>query len=180
VQAKRLLELGSGQTTKLLPPTTMRIPVGSSSARRERVLGESRPAEITRAGARHEYRVARLERPPFHLCRSVGKSRCRGTATPGTWRPEVRRHFVDGPSAPPDREARPLRARGFLQYLPGLLKDSFVVIVDDCDRYGEHATVVLLEKMLKSLGIAFFRFDVQGTKTQSVVCSPDRAFLAYV
>lgn len=178
-----VLELGSGQTTKLLAayyhedPRRLVVTLEENQAWGNLVL-----PEITRAGACHEYRVAALERRRFRCAgsgREVEVSWYRNTEDLATRKFDL--ILVDGPSAPPgSRGAAGYARAGFLQYLPGLLKESFVIILDDCDRHGEHATVGLLEEMLRSLRIAFVRFDVQGTKTQSVVCSPDRAFLAYV
>lgn len=178
-----VLELGSGQTTKLLAayyhedPSRVVVTLEENRSWAELI----RP-QITRGTECHEYRFAGLERRTF---RCAGSNRqVRGSWYRGTEDLASRKFdlvLVDGPSSPRGSKSAAGYARaGFLQYVPGMLTQSFVVIVDDCDRYGEHSTVLLLEEMLRSLGIPFFRFDVHGTKTQSVVCSPDRAFLAYV
>lgn len=64
-----------------------------------------------------------------------------------------------------------------LRMLPGILSDSFVIIVDDCERAGEARTLRAMSESLTRAGIGFKRGDYKGNKDVAVLCSLDRAFL---
>jgi hypothetical protein len=68
---------------------------------------------------------------------------------------------------------------GILEYLPGILDDTFVIIVDDAERYGEITTMRLLRKLLNHSKIDWLSFEVNGIKRQYVFCSRNLGFLRY-
>lgn len=174
---RRILELGSGQTTKLLSsyvrenPSAYALTLEQDGAWVRRLKGE----------IVHDYRSVPLDRREFV---------CQGTRLPLTtdWYgdiPELRGQFdyilVDGPDSRLLGTAHTNYARaGILQYLPAILAESFVVVFDDADRYGEAMTIRAFTAILRACRIGHIEFAIHGVKTQVVLCSPDLAYLRSV
>lgn len=83
---------------------------------------------------------------------------------------------VDGP----DHGLVPYSRSGLLKFIPQLLSPSFTVIFDDAERPGEIDTIKEFVRLLERNGVAFTRFAIRGVKTQEVFCSPDKSFLQSV
>jgi hypothetical protein len=175
VRPKSVLELGSGQTTKILARYfhdsegvyVCTLEHDEDWARRLRPL-------ITANGHCHDYRCAPLEPSEIVLPedgRKVSVRWYRMTAD------LLERRFslliVDGPNT----SGTELTRLGVLSHLPDLLTESFVVIFDDTERRAELLLAKQMGVLLRQAGIPFIRFEIEATKTQSVFCSRDLAFL---
>ncbi len=89
--------------------------------------------------------------------------------------------LVDGPDHGVGAAERSSLSRaGILNHLPSILAPSFIIVFDDVERLGETNTVSACAAMLSASKIAFFQFYVYGGKTQAVLCSGDRKFLQSV
>lgn len=66
---------------------------------------------------------------------------------------------------------------GILGLIPENLSESFIIIVDDCQRQGEQNTYVEILKKLSSLKINCDHCLYGGLKKQNVIFSPDLAFI---
>ena len=178
---QRILELGSGQTTKLLTcyqkanPDSHVITLEQDAdwARRMRAL-------IPQEAQGHDYRYRPLEKRVFldpRSCRPIHSLWYRDVA-------DLRaRRFglilVDGPDhGAKGTEFTPYSRSGILEYIPGILDDSWILVFDDAERYGEIMTTRLCEAILSKHKRPFLRFEVHGEKSQTIFCSPSLGFLA--
>lgn len=172
---KRILELGSGQSTKLLSAYARHHPEAYVLTLEQDARWVNRLAgQIT-----HDYRHVPLEGKDF-VCRGSGLH------LTTTWYqdlPELHAAkfdyvLVDGPDPGTLGTEHTNYSRcGILQYVPEILADSFVVVFDDAERYGEIMTTTAFETVLRACGVRHVRFTIHGIKDQIVFCSPDRAFL---
>ncbi len=64
-----------------------------------------------------------------------------------------------------------------LRMLPDCLADSFAILLDDCDRSGERRTLAQMEQKLKECGIAYRIGRYAGQKETRVIVSEDWRFL---
>lgn len=64
-----------------------------------------------------------------------------------------------------------------LRMIPDILSDSFVILMDDCERPGEARTVEAMCEALVRAGVDFKRGDYRGDKEVVVICSLDKGFL---
>lgn len=64
-----------------------------------------------------------------------------------------------------------------LELIPQHLAESFAIIMDDCERAGEQATLELLLARLRAHGVKFVSGAYFGSKCVTVICSPDLRFL---
>lgn len=172
---RRVLELGSGQTTKIL---SCYARDGGSAA----VLTlEQDPVWASRLGPQvsHDYRHVPLEPRAFTCAGIPLHLRTMWYAEV----PDLRREkfdyvLVDGPDPGTRGTDHTAYARaGILEYMPALLSESFVVVFDDAERAGEAMTIDALRRMLDAGRVRHVEFAVHGIKTQVVFCSPDRSFL---
>ncbi len=69
---------------------------------------------------------------------------------------------------------------GILQYMPSILAQSFVVVFDDAERYGEIMTIRALKGVFDACAVPYIQFLIHGIKTQVVFCSPDQFYLQSV
>jgi len=68
---------------------------------------------------------------------------------------------------------------GIANYLPKILdKDNFIIVFDDAARKGEIDTIKAIKKILKKNIISFQEFHVYGSKKQTCLVSPNYTFLA--
>ena len=67
-----------------------------------------------------------------------------------------------------------------LRILPGCLADSFIIIVDDAERSGEERTINEMTEVLKSSHIPFVMNRYSGKKDCMVICSEDLSFVCYM
>ena len=65
-----------------------------------------------------------------------------------------------------------------LQMIPSCLAHDFIVLMDDSDRIGEYNTISEMEKKLKELDIPFARGNYMGKKNCSLLCSERFSFVA--
>jgi hypothetical protein len=181
-QPLSILELGSGQTTKLLANYGRQFPLTQVLTLEQNAQWHERLQNSVELPANHSYRLAPLALKQVtipSLGRRIETEWYSGTDVEAEV--SVRRFdlvIVDGPDhGQPGMSCVPFSRSGVLALLPASLSESFVLIVDDVDRYGELMTVRLIEDLFRVSGRSAIRFDVHGTKTQVVFCSPDRAFL---
>jgi hypothetical protein len=175
-QPQQILELGSGQTTKLLSCYQRQNP----SACVLTLEQDETWAKQIGGPVVHDYRHVPLEPKQFT---------CAGTGLQLTtiWfkdLPELHERkfdylLVDGPDHGGPGTVEYSRC-GFLQYMPGLLAQRFIIVFDDAERYGETMTIDALDAILRVGGIKFVRFARYGIKTQVVFCSTDLTFLRSV
>lgn len=173
---RRILELGSGQTTKVLSAYARENPgTYVLTLEQDREWAARLKDEMA-----HDYRHVPLETMEVAL---PGESRKVTTR----WYSDVQDlHgapfdyiLVDGPDTGIEcAEAGYLGRAGILNYLPRLLAPSFVLIFDDAERLGEAGTIEQVAKVLEHQSVSFRRFDIYGVKTQTVFCSPNFTFLA--
>jgi hypothetical protein len=174
-QPKETLELGSGQTTKLLSCYKQQNPSAYVLTLEQNELW------FRQLGAKiaHDYRHVELERKEFT---------CAGTGLHliTNWykeQPEFHsRRFnyvlIDGPDPGGIGTDHVDYSRcGILEYMPGILAPSFIIVFDDAERYGEMMTINALAAILHAKGVKFVQFARYGIKTQVVLCSADLRFL---
>lgn len=78
---------------------------------------------------------------------------------------------VDGPFGS-DRYSR----RDIIDFIPGILEESFVIIFDDTNRQGEKDTINELESVLSANGIVFHKGIYESIKDCTVIASEDNRF----
>jgi hypothetical protein len=66
---------------------------------------------------------------------------------------------------------------GALEFIPDILDDRFVLIIDDAERFEERRLANRCQTILKLAGRDFARFEIEAVKTQVVFCSPNWSFL---
>ncbi|MHA1213004.1 MAG: hypothetical protein ACTSSH_11130, partial [Candidatus Heimdallarchaeota archaeon] len=68
---------------------------------------------------------------------------------------------------------------GILNFIPKILDpENFTIIFDDTSRKGELDTIRLLKKILRKNNIQFSTFKAYGSKRQTCITSPNKAYLA--
>lgn len=65
-----------------------------------------------------------------------------------------------------------------LKCMPDCLADSFVIMLDDCERVGEKRTIEAMENVLKENGIEFKRSFYSGIKTTGIWVTSDKKYLS--
>jgi predicted O-methyltransferase YrrM len=173
LRPRRILELGSGQTTKLVWNYCRDEP-GAEAVSLEHNAAWSRVLDqyLRPAIPNHVVRVAPLERRTWSGPR--GKevtSEWYGVNDLGDGYDVV---LIDGPNG-----SRNYSRSGIVPQLPKLLAPSFVIIVDDAERYGEIMTLGLIESTLQGAGRKYVRWEANGLKRQVVFATPDRGFLVH-
>jgi hypothetical protein len=180
---RTILELGSGQTTKILTIYARESPSSEVLTLEQDATWHALLMDSVPFSANHAYRLAPLE------SRSVSIPDRRTTISTkwyGGADAELETHrfeliLVDGPdSGGPGLQGGPYSRCGIVSQLPERLAESFVIIFDDAERYGERMTIRVVDSLLRARGVRFARFAVHGVKTQIVFCSPDCDFLATV
>ena len=173
-----VLELGSGQTTKLLSCYARDdAAVEVVSLEQSRRFWERLKPLIS-----HHYVLAEIDRSDFS---------CRGTGLQlaAEWYRvddvikgrKFEYILVDGPDYA-DVNSKTLRYYrcGILKYIPEILADKFVIVFDDADRPGDRMTIEAMKAVLTACSIRYVSFEKHGWKSQAVVCSPEWGFLRTV
>lgn len=177
-QPHNVLELGSGQTTKVLSCYARNNP----SAYVLTLEQDEAWVNRMRTHIVHDYRHVPLERVEFSCAGN-------GLRLKTMWykdMPELHHHrfnyiLVDGPDSGKPGTAHTDHSRcGILQYVPSILAESFIIIFDDAERYGETMTINALKEILHACNVRFHYFSTHGIKTQDVLCSPDNLYLQSV
>lgn len=174
----KILELGSGQTTKVLSCYARQ----NSSAYVLTLEQDEKWVTRLRPYVSHDYRHLPLEPTEFSL---LGN----GLRLNTLWYKDIselrQQRFdyilVDGPDfGTPGNVHNDYSRCGLLRYMPGILAESFVIVFDDAERYGEHMTITALKQILDAHHVRYHAFSTSGTKTQDILCSPDNRYLQSV
>jgi hypothetical protein len=178
-----VLELGSGQTTKLLAHYARSRPEVQILTIEENSEWHRHLSATLGPPANHQYCASRLEPKEVTLPNgrgmvstawySQGEALLAGR--------EFQLILVDGPtnSRRGDEFVRYSRS-GLIPHLPALLASSFVILIDDTDNYGYFLTARSMRESLVAHGRAVYAFEVHGVKSQTILCSPDWQFLRSV
>lgn len=174
VRPKAVLELGSGQTTKLIgafaaKAPDMKVATVEHDAGWVDVLSPYLHDTV-------EYRHSPLAWTELDLTRE-GLGRVRTEWYSGVEDLMTRKYeliIVDGPNGVPE-----LSRSGILAHLPAVLSERWILVFDDAERAGEIGTVAAAEKRLQVAGTRYVRFEINGTKRQIVLSSPSLSFLQY-
>lgn len=177
IQPQSVLEIGSGQTTKLLSAYAAGHPTAKVLTIEQDEAWWSR----AKADVRHDFRHAALEERRL----SVPEARLEITTPWYKDIPDLRERkfdyvLVDGPDYGTGGGYVPYARSGILAYMPALLADSFVVVFDDAERAGEIMTIDAFETLLRARSVPYRRFALHGVKNQVVFCSPSWSFLRSV
>jgi hypothetical protein len=176
-----ILELGSGQTTRLLSGMLSSHP----ETRVTTLEQDSEWWSILKADVAHE----RLDYIQSTL---ITRSTVSSSGTPYTtsWYKDLPENFfskrfnliiVDGPDdGLLGTEFSSYARSGLLWHLPKILADSFVIIFDDADMYKHQMAIKLLKDELSAHGISFGSCKVHGIKDQEMVYSVNFKFLASI
>ncbi len=177
IRPARILEFGSGQTTKLLAlyyhqnPDTYVLTLEEDLSWHHII-----EPQITIAGRHHDYRHSPVaETTVLRPGSSERVSTFWYADEMAIQTSQFNLILVDGPAT-----EGPYSRAGILRHVPNALADSFVLIFDDAERYGERMTIMLAERALREAGRNYVRFDIYGQKAQTVFCSRDYAFLRSV
>ena len=170
IRPRNILELGSGQTSKLISAYVADSP-GSHAISIEQ---SQEWHDILRPSISHEYKVV-----------PVAKRHVEGVDVLSYQLDLHDQKFdyvlVDGPDNNLEGwRYTPFSRAGIVDQLPGALAPEFVVVFGDAERPGERQTVELFSKRLTQGGIAHRRFTLIGVKHQAVFVSPNLAFLQSV
>lgn len=86
--------------------------------------------------------------------------------------------IIDAPfGAEPDYNRKIMSRIDVLRILPTCLERSFVIILDDFERQGERTTAAEIDMILKVSGIEFKTGTYSGSKDTKIWCSRDLSFL---
>jgi hypothetical protein len=176
VQPTAVLELGSGESTKLLSAYAEATPAASVMTLEQ----DKAWFERLRPHIRHDYRFAQLESKEFSCAGTGLRIKTVWYEQPSDLSERKFNYIlVDGPNLSRGGNTSYSRS-GILQFLPSILAESFVLIFDDAERRGERMSVRAVDRVLRSCGVRFVRFSTHGAKTQVVFCSPDLHYLGSI
>ncbi|MBK5113786.1 MAG: hypothetical protein KGD59_00160 [Candidatus Heimdallarchaeota archaeon] len=166
---KTILELGSGQSTKL---TT-------------RYVKEHEKSEITIIEDCEEWfekiksdifssKRSRLICSPLEQTK-IGRRKCLWYSTKVLTEEDTTYELilVDGPFG-----TRRFSRVGIANFLPKIIdKNNFILVFDDAARIGELDTIRMIKKIFRKEGIHYLVFHVYGSKKQTCFISPNLSFL---
>jgi hypothetical protein len=168
---RSILELGSGQTTKLVATYLRSHPEARATTIEEsadfhRFFGPSL-AEISP-------RLSYLHAPLGNV--SAGNDQVRWYQLPAeAMAAQYDFILIDGPVS-----YGGFCRDGIVPFLPKLLGESFIIVVDDTNRPNELRMCDSIAKQLDGqTNGKFFRFEIHGAKSQTVFCSSNFGFLRY-
>jgi hypothetical protein len=174
-QPTSILELGSGQSTKILSHYARQHPEVHILTIEEDARFHALLSETLQPPTNHAYRTSPLV--PLEV--SIGAEQ-----VSTKW---YRDHqliagqrfdliLIDGPThGGIGTEFVRYSRSGVLTVLPDILAERFAIIVDDTDNYGHFQTARAIREHLRDRRVTVF--ERHGVKSQSVLCSPDWAFL---
>lgn len=67
--------------------------------------------------------------------------------------------------------------RDILEFIPDILEDSFVIIIDDANRIGERNTIEEIKSKLEQHKVRYSEGTYRGTTHCCVITSIDNKFL---
>ncbi|MGE3864480.1 MAG: hypothetical protein AB7F71_21930 [Burkholderiaceae bacterium] len=171
VKPQSILELGSGQTTKLISAY-----VGATSGAYALSIEQSPEWHgMLRSAIGHNYEVAPL------VTRKIEGVDVLSYDVQLKGPRKFDYVLVDGPDNNVEGwRYTPFSRAGIVDELPDVLADSFIVVFDDAERAGERQTIELFARKLAAKGTPFRRFTLIGIKHQAVFVSPSLAFLQSV
>jgi hypothetical protein len=163
-----ILEIGVGQSSQLIAAYTL-------AADSRRSVHIEHDEDWLTASLPSSRRIAALHAP-------LGEARI-GTRRIAWYQcePPTERFslvLVDGPPAA-SRATRHNR-RGIANWLPEILADEFVLVIDDATRIGERQLVCDIERCLDAAGIAYLRAEFTGATSQAVFATPALRFAYYL
>lgn len=173
---RRILELGSGQTTRLLAAYHHEHPgTYILTLEHDEQWHRTLTPTITIDDRCHDFRHAPLSNTAFSMPfvkREIRTEWYSGVDAINEKTFEL--IIVDGPNG-----ADCYSRSGILRHLPQILAPSFVLMFDDAERPGEIMTIDLVRQVLERGGREYFSFEVNGVKRQVIFCSPDLGFLRF-
>jgi hypothetical protein len=180
-QPKNILELGSGQTSRVLSA------YAKSKSDSQVITLEQNAWWVEKFSpeivhSRHQYLHTQLVTREITIKSTGMKLSCTGYEIPDQVQ-KIKFDFilVDGPDdGLPGTVFSPYARAGILWYTPQLLADKFIVIFDDAESYKYQMTIEAFKQELSSHGLPFASFRISGVKDQEIVCSPDWKFLRSV
>jgi hypothetical protein len=163
-----ILEIGVGHTTQLIASYTLAVETRRSVHLEHDAtwLSETLPASP---------RVTALHSPLGSTSigsRSIDWYQCEPPAE------RFSLVLVDGPPAA-SRSTRHNR-RGVANWLPAILADEFVLVIDDATRVGERQLVLDVERSLAAAGITYLRAEFTGATSQILFATPGYRFAYYL
>ena len=173
-QPHNILELGSGQTTKVLAHYAQQHPKAQVLT-----LEEDRGWHQLFAPALPQIPNHRYIASPLSTVQPPGAQWYLDAPT------LLAGHrfdliLVDGPSHHTMGDVFvPMSRSGVLAYLPQMLTEHFVIIFDDTDNYGKAMTAHAAAALLRRTH-AVTVFEIHGVKSHTVICSPASRFLRSV
>ena len=170
-----ILEIGSGQTTKILSSYAHENPSA------EVLTLEQNQAfwELLRPHISHCYVHAKVQAVDF-VCQGSGQRVVTEwyDASALLIGKKFEYILVDGPDySNGNVELARFYRGGILKYLPEILADRFIIVFDDAQRAGDRMTIHAVQEILSAARIKYAAFERYGTKTQAVICSPHWKFI---
>ena len=164
-----VLDLGAGQTSILID----RIRGATTGAYSVRTVEHDRFwAERIGAQIGHEVIAAPLVRRNVQG-RDIGWY----DLPPAIWKEPADLLIVDGPPGY-DENVRYART-GAVEIAASVLKEDFVVVVDDSERVGEYELVQLLKALFRARGVAFASGTLHAYKCQTILAAGKYRDAAY-
>jgi len=171
VKPKSILELGLGQSTRLLGQ------YASANSGVSHMVVEHDPSWIEffqqDFPLRDNTNIVQLEREYIKFCEDekvlTFKDFCETF--------ENQKFDFISIDAPFGGEAIVYARVDILNLLPECLAESFVIVVDDYNRHGEKNMVAILEMILSENEISFVKGVYSGQKDCVVICSEDLKFI---
>lgn len=80
---------------------------------------------------------------------------------------------IDGPKGGLEKHSR----RDVVEFLPDILNESFVIVIDDSQRRGEKATILEIKNKLKASEIDFYEGVYPGMSECTVIVSVDNKYI---
>jgi hypothetical protein len=168
VEPKKILELGSGQSTLF----TNRYLEENSEVQADVLEDQKEWYEIFKDKINQNERLRYILAPLTSI--KVGKKEFQWYGT-DIFINENRKYdliIIDGPAGT-KRNSR----IGLLKYLPKILnKEDFILLFDDTARIGEIDTIKKTKKILKKNNIDFSIFNRYGSKKQTCLCSKNYGY----
>jgi hypothetical protein len=180
-QPPRILELGSGQTTRLLSTISRKnVNTRVTTLEQDADWWDRLKGEVSHE--RLHYFRSDLEAKSYS-CKS-------GEVIQTEWYKDLPPDFfdqkfsfiiIDGPDdGLLGTEFSPYARAGIIWHMHKILSDSFVIIFDDADMYKHQMAIDLVKRELSAHGRKFGSCRIHGVKDQELIFSPEYRFLASI